>query len=470
MSGRHPLRDVVVVIPGILGSTLRDRSGTVWAPSAGSVLRAISTLGRSLKRLALPEGVGDDNPQDGVEPGRLMPDLHLVPGLWSVNIGYDVLLRMFRERFEVVEADTADPDVIPNLIPFSYDWRLSNRYTARRLKQVVEPALERWRSQGGPFAEAKLVLVCHSMGGLVARWFLELEGGAELTRKLITLGTPYRGSLNALDQLVNGVRKGLGPFRVDLTELTRSLPSVHQLLPAYGCLETSSGLVRTIDLSLPELSTAMVEDGWRFQTDMDEAAGNSGASGYDVHPIVGIAQPTRTTARLVAGRVESLWTIEDNDEGGDATVPRLSAAPKAIAPDSPLIGGPVAEQHGSLQANRWVLDAVEGILTAPIQHMSPGTHPVGVEVPEVVLFGEQVDVVVPHAQGRSALEAVLFEETGNQVGQPRRLRLADGDLLTSFEGLEPGGYEVRVRGVGAQRARMAQVRTATLVWDPELSV
>jgi hypothetical protein len=379
---------------------------------------------------------------------------------------------MFRDRFHVVEPDPGDPnnpDVIPNLIVFPYDWRLSNRYTARCLKGVVEPALERWRAQGGPFEDAKLAFVCHSMGGLVARWYLECEGGAELTRKLITLGTPYRGALNALDQLVNGVRQGLGPFRVNLTEMVRTLPSVHQLLPAYRCIETAGGLVSTIDGNVPELSSALVEDGWDFHARLDKRAGASGASGYDVHPIVGFAQPTRTTARIVRGRVEVLWTIDGTDEGGDATVPRLSAAPDAIRPDSPLIGGPVAEQHGSLQSNGWVLDAIEGILTAPIRHMSPGTRPVGVDVPEVVLSGEPVEVVVPRYERSSALEVVLVDEAGRRQGQPQRLLRGDGGLRTSFKDLAPGAYEVRVRGVGAQRARVAEVRAATLVWDADLA-
>lgn len=41
----------------------------------------------------------------------------------------------------------------------------------------------------------KFVLVAHSMGGLVARAFISLEGGAKYVRKLITLGTPHNGTL-----------------------------------------------------------------------------------------------------------------------------------------------------------------------------------------------------------------------------------------------------------------------------------
>ena len=80
--------------------------------------------------------------------------------------------------------------------------------TASGSARIIEPALERWRAQGGPYADAQVVFVCHSMGGLIARWYIEQCGGAEITRKLITLGTPYRGAARALDQLVNGAHHG----------------------------------------------------------------------------------------------------------------------------------------------------------------------------------------------------------------------------------------------------------------------
>ena len=75
--------DLVVVLPGILGSTLRRDGRLVWAPSAGSALRAIATFGASLRRLELPAGIGDQHPGDGVEPAALMPDLHVLPGIWT---------------------------------------------------------------------------------------------------------------------------------------------------------------------------------------------------------------------------------------------------------------------------------------------------------------------------------------------------------------------------------------------------
>lgn len=93
----YPMNDVIVVLPGIMGSTLADKDGKlVWAPSAGAVMSAITTFGRHIQALTLPPDIGDQHPGDGVTPVALMPDLHLLPGIWTANIGYEVLLKWLR--------------------------------------------------------------------------------------------------------------------------------------------------------------------------------------------------------------------------------------------------------------------------------------------------------------------------------------------------------------------------------------
>ena len=312
----------MVALPGILGSTLRRDGHLVWAPSAGSALRAIGTFGASVRRLELPAGIGDDHPYDGVEPAGLMPDLHVLPGIWTPVKGYDLLLA----RLRALGYREPGPGVpAGNLIPVAYDWRLSCRYNGKRLGTIIEPALKRWRDQGGPYADAQVVFVCHSMGGLIARWYIEKCGGAEITRKLITLGTPYRGAARALGQLVNGAHPGLGPFRLDLTRFARTMPSLHQLLPEYACLEHGEDLAKTTGITLPELDTAMVADAMRFHTDLQQAEARRPQSLAATHAIVGTTQATATTARLTDGRIELLDTYQDRDLYGDATVPIVAA-------------------------------------------------------------------------------------------------------------------------------------------------
>jgi triacylglycerol esterase/lipase EstA (alpha/beta hydrolase family) len=82
-----------------------------------------------------------------------------------------------------------------NLFPFPYDWRRDNRASARRLERFGWDWLKKWWDPSGN-DKAKLIFVVHSMGGLVARYFLEVMGGWKDTRALISFGTPYRGALS----------------------------------------------------------------------------------------------------------------------------------------------------------------------------------------------------------------------------------------------------------------------------------
>jgi pimeloyl-ACP methyl ester carboxylesterase len=194
--------DVVVLLPGILGSVLERDGKEVWAPTPGAALRALWSLGRSLTGLRLDSDPLDVDDVDGVVATRLMPDVHIIPGLWGID-GYSSISAMITGTFDVVPGQT--------FIPFPYDWRRDNRVAARQLAAVALPALRRQR-QDNP--DAKLVLIGHSMGGLVARYFLECLDGWKDTRMLITFGTPYRGSLNAVGFLANGFEKKVGPFKV----------------------------------------------------------------------------------------------------------------------------------------------------------------------------------------------------------------------------------------------------------------
>ena len=73
-----------------------------------------------------------------------------------------------------------------------------------------------------------------------------MPGGWKHTRTLITLGTPHQGSLNAVDFLVNGMKKGVGPIGLDLSPLLRSYPSVYQLLPIYPCIDGGNGEMQRV--------------------------------------------------------------------------------------------------------------------------------------------------------------------------------------------------------------------------------
>lgn len=449
------VRDVVVVIPGIMGSALVDRDGRpVWAVSPGALARAIRTLGRSIQQLRLPEGIGDEHPDDGIRPAGLMNSLHVIPGIWSPITGYDGLLNFLRgQRFHLVEADPIHAGVVPNLIPFAYDWRLSNRHNARLLARTAREALEGWRAQPG-MEEAKLVLICHSMGGLIARWFAEQEGGAELIRSIITIGTPHRGSVNALVNLVNGLDAGLGPLQISLTEFARSLPSLYQLLPQYNCLDTGQGRAGLDQIDCPGLDRTRLRDAMAFHRGIE----GNGAPRYALYKVAGIRQPTPTTVRLDRGALIPSNEIDGHDQGGDGTVPRLAAEPIA---GRGVEVHEIADQHGVLQETRSLLDLVDGILARrEIVWRAVPAETFGIEMKDVWTTGEAVRLRVADSQDQRLL-ATLEDEQGVVVAHGVPVA-PDGTI--ALGPLPEGGYRAMVRGAGPGGPKV--VTKPFLVMDP----
>ena len=85
--------------------------------------------------------------------------------------------------------------------------------------------------------DAELDLVGHSLGGLVARWWVQEMGGAERTRRVVTLATPHAGTRSA--------RVAPGPLRAALMPqgaIVRRLAAGRHLDPdRYEVLEASNG-------------------------------------------------------------------------------------------------------------------------------------------------------------------------------------------------------------------------------------
>lgn len=428
------VRDVVIVVPGIMGSELIDRKGRpVWSVSPGSLVDSIRALARN--ELTLPAGIGDGPAPDGIRPGKVLDSLHVVPGLWTPVTGYDGLMDFLRSaRFHFVEPDPGDRDGAANLLTFPYDWRLSNRHNGRLLARFAREALAAWRRQVG-MGEAKLVLVCHSMGGLVARWFAAHEDGAESIRALVTVGTPHRGSVKALATLVNGLEPGLGPLRFSLSRFARSLPSLHELLPQYRCLVDGDARSSLRETTVPGLDAAMLHDACAFH----DALLTGSPDAYRLHKVVGIRQPTPTTARVDGASIVTMTDIDGHENWGDGTVPRLSAEPEAGRGTEVH---EVAGQHGELQSLRSLLDLVDGIVTREeIVWASAADEGFGLSMADLCRTDETPVVEVDGMDGR-LLFASLQDERGQAVGG-RMTVPPDGRL--AFDPLPEGGYRVVVR-------------------------
>lgn len=113
-------------------------------------------------------------------PGNVVPD-----GVLRILSPYDLFLRQLGPLADV--------------LPFSYDWRLSNSVNALNLEKAI---LAKWwpslreEEVERILPDDRVTLVAHSMGGLVSRNFLESphRKGPHLVKHLITAGTPHDGA------------------------------------------------------------------------------------------------------------------------------------------------------------------------------------------------------------------------------------------------------------------------------------
>jgi hypothetical protein len=431
------MRDLVVVIPGITGSVLRRDGRDLWDLSLSAVGRGLAAFTRTVGALRLPDDVGSGPAPThaAMEVGGLIRGWHLWPAI-AGGPGYrDLLARLDALAAGAVRA-------------FGYDWRLSNRHTARLLATRVEQWLHEWRRDTAQ-PEAKVVFVCHSMGGLVARYYIEVLGGREHTRRLITLGTPYRGSVNAIRALTGDAFGALRrPFGWDgaVTEAARSFPALHELLPTYRCV-AGDGEPRTLgEAGLADLTTGMVTAGAAFHAEIADAVARNGTPPYPVHAFVGKRQATWQSVAAGGGPRRYARSQRGRDHRGDGTVPLFSAVP----PEWTTTEGAIAHavRHGGICAAEDVLDLVldkiepldlGGVLAPPCE--------LGLDLPDILAAGDPIPVRVDADREDLLLEARLEDPvTGEVLAQAELLPDGAGGYRTSFES-RPGSWRVTVEAV-----------------------
>jgi pimeloyl-ACP methyl ester carboxylesterase len=440
------MRDVVVCIPGITGSVLQKDGHDVWNISGGALISALTTLGHSITDLELERDPPDvDDLGDGITAPEVIQDVHLIPGFWKID-GYTKMLRRIEETFDVTRGR--------NLFEFPYDWRRDNRVAARRLQRQGGEWLRAWRESSGA-GDAQLVLVGHSMGGLISRYFLECLDGWRDTRTLVTFGTPYRGSVNALDTLVNGKKIKF----LDLTDVARSFTSIYQLLPTYPCYVDGGEPARVDEAVIPNLDPGKARAGLDFHREIAAAVEEHRQDpaylddGYELARIVGFKQPTHQSAVRDGDRVRLLRTIGDEDPGGDGTVPRPSATPLEYEDDTGATFS--AEKHASLQNDDHLLLQLAGVLTGHAIDWSRFRAAVPVvdlslDVADINSAAEPLRVrALPDGDPAGALLAVAVDvESGEERARQLLTPAVDGWHEAELAPLREGLYRVTVFGAG----------------------
>lgn len=221
-----PKKNPVVFIPGIMGTILQDKNTgrTVW----GEVGK------RLLDALALPiDTVTLILNRDSLIASRPLGKLAVIPGLLEKRI-YD--------KVYDIAIEAGGYEIGKDAFALIYDWRRDFIEAVFQLDELIE---EIKLKTGRP--DLKVDLVCHSAGGLIARYYVKYGtedvldsepvlmptyAGAKNINKVIMLGAPNSGSLEAFERLHEGFHIPMIGYLTP--EVIFTMPSVFESLPFDG--------------------------------------------------------------------------------------------------------------------------------------------------------------------------------------------------------------------------------------------
>ncbi len=251
---REP-RNPVIVIPGILGSRLVSTASTqaVWGEFGTGF--ATPGIAENTRLIALPM-------QQGVHLDQLISGSTSDGALRHVSgsiAGIPVRINTYGSVLDAMGVGAEEQGTHSGKLwgyhdhaaqetaafEFDYDWRRSIDENARKLGVFIDQATRFLRLQRGSADPVKFDIVAHSLGGLIARYYLRYGGqpipcgdrlphvnwaGAASVETVIIIGTPSAGSLFAIERLVTGMPKNKITPGYDPVVLG-TMPSIYQLLP-----------------------------------------------------------------------------------------------------------------------------------------------------------------------------------------------------------------------------------------------
>jgi pimeloyl-ACP methyl ester carboxylesterase len=294
---------------------------------------------------------------------------------------------------------------------FPYDWRRNVQAIAERL----HAAIEHWASG---VAERKFSLVCHSMGGMVARTYLATHPQAAEKRiaRVIMLGTPHYGVVSNLLNLLHGdlglkIMEKINPANAPL-EVARSFPSMFQTLPSppehfkaqvpYP-IQGGWDLYRAESWRIDGIEQAHLDSAARFHALMAGPAAQ-----VPLFEIAGCHFGTAVALKRVIAPGEKpdyrVTYVNEGPNSGDDTVPLWSTLPP---------GGTryfVQAKHGDLPHKNEVLQAVLDLIHGEAT----------IELPQELPNKKQWGIMDQHKSPELEVEDV------DRAAERLRKRLADG--------------------------------------------
>ncbi len=454
-----PLRpvDAVIVVPGIMGSQLEDMSGKVlWG------LRPDLLAGTWVSDRAFAELQVTPQERSGTRGRVFANGLLRFPGHLPLLGG----IEPYTDLVDTLRASALHPQAVRS---FAYDWRLPVEWHVAKLVDACRDHLRTYRellAARHPDVDRRTVrvaVVAHSMGGLLARLASYELLGQQVISRVITLGTPYRGSINSVEMMVTGDGMPFPTPTIAARNLARSCPGVYDLLPRYSCIAPLGQRER--DLTPADLGALCPQPGAAASVvEQAEAAAErwqraapilTAEQEIPLHHLVGGNQPTSQTISVDAGLATFRRELDGADHSGDGTV-CLPAAQLEWAEDYPL-----AQQHGALAKGRAIYYVQQKLLKKPLT-ATLGYGDLGLDAPTMLRSGAPVTVAVDNPGLPLTVVRVISEDLDTlqqRSWQLSRTEAEDTRLIFGVDGLPRGLHRIVVTGGTEQVAAITLATT-----------
>ncbi|MFA6375904.1 MAG: alpha/beta hydrolase [Candidatus Paceibacterota bacterium] len=384
----------------------------------------------------------------------------LVPGIvgsWPENgvLRIDPIFHSFDGLIDQLEAAGYVKGV--DLFEFPYNWRNDNESTARSFYGLIQKIKTDTQMP-------KVDVVAHSMGGLVARQYIESVYYQNDVDQLITLATPNNGSPESYltweaGELKPGLFESLGR-NVLLQEaeemrypnlfsyVRERVPSVSQLLPIYNYLYEGNNLTRFYPNGYPQnqfLENLNLAENVKKMTTVEYGKiianlsdNQSTITGFNV---VTSTQPPKwqhgypSGYDLPVGERGMVWGA------GDGTVPLVSAQSVNILADEEIIV--TSDHRGAMNISRQdVMELLSGI--------RPQGATIDWRLPNLMLVRvfSPVDIQIVAPDGKWIGKNITnLPETNKIAGAYYTGADADAEFATIPD--PSGDYKIITQGTGA---------------------
>ena len=236
------MTNVLLFVPGLLGSELSDDEGKVWPGSLWNGIVGFSE--ERFQRLLKPN----------LKVGGIV---ERAAGVIDIYAQWIWALTHLRRAGNLLFSRTSNP---PTLYTAPYDWRLE---VADAVRVSFAPVLRQIHQDWG--ANAQIHIIAHSFGGLLARYYLQSgnfngEPAFSNIRTFATFGTPHNGAPVAL-------AGALGLHATSFMSINQSkrlandprYPALYQLFPVFDApvvwKRMSGGYLQPISLSDRQFAT-----------------------------------------------------------------------------------------------------------------------------------------------------------------------------------------------------------------------